>query len=131
MPRRIPPLLAALVDAAAIVVFVVMGRGSHSEGESLDGIAITAAPFLLGALAGWAVGVAVTRAWREPVSRATGLAVWAGTLVVGMALRNLAFDDGTAVSFIAVAAAFLAVFLLGWRRGAEELTDRRRRTRAA
>ena len=32
-----------------------------------------------------------------------------------MVLRNLVFDDGTATSFIIVAAAFLALFLVGWR----------------
>ncbi len=37
------------------------------------------------------------------------------TLVAGMVLRNVVFGDGTATSFVIVAALFLALFLIGWR----------------
>ena len=55
------------------------------------------------------------RAWRHPTDWRTGIGVWVITLVAGMLLRNLVFGDGTATSFIIVAAAFLALFLVGWR----------------
>jgi hypothetical protein len=55
------------------------------------------------------------RAWRRPTEWRTGLGIWATTLVAGMVLRNVAFGDGTATSFVIVAAAFLALFLVGWR----------------
>jgi hypothetical protein len=41
--------------------------------------------------------------------------VCAVTLVVGMVLRRVVFDDGTAWSFVVVATLFLALFLIGWR----------------
>jgi len=70
-----------------------------------------AAPFLIGAAVGWGA----SRGWRAPTSLATGAAAWAGALAVGMVLRNLAWDRGTAPSFVVVAAIALAVLLLGWR----------------
>jgi hypothetical protein len=38
-----------------------------------------------------------------------------GALTVGMALRGLVFDRGTAPSFVVVAAIVLGVLLIGWR----------------
>ncbi|WP_217914351.1 DUF3054 domain-containing protein [Miltoncostaea marina] len=103
--------LAAVADAACIVAFAAMGRASHDEGSALGGTLATAAPFLIGGAAGWALG----RAWRRPLDPAAGAAVWAGALVVGMALRNLAWDRGTAPSFVVVTAIVLGLLLLGWR----------------
>lgn len=40
--------------------------------------------------------------------------MWASALVVGMLLRTVT-GQGTAPSFMLVAATVLAVFLLGWR----------------
>ena len=37
------------------------------------------------------------------------------TVLVGMMVRRWGFDEGTATSFVIVAAAFLALFLVGWR----------------
>lgn len=103
----------ALVDLIAVLVFATLGRASHEEGLSLSGIVGTALPFLVGLAAGWAlVG------WRTGLRRiqqvGPGVTVWASTLVLGMIVRRIA-GDGTAFSFILVAASFLALFLLGWR----------------
>jgi hypothetical protein len=57
----------------------------------------------------------VLRAWNRPTDWRAGIGIWAITLVAGMLLRNLVFDDGTATSFVIVAASFLALFLIGWR----------------
>ena len=46
--------------------------------------------------------------------RAAGVGAWLGAAGLGMAIRVLA-GQGTAAAFIVVAAAFLALFLLGWR----------------
>lgn len=109
-----------MLDVCCVLVFVVIGRASHTQGESLAGIASTSWPFLCGAAAGWAA----TRAWRRPLAlRPAGLAVWLCTVAVGMILRVVS-GQGTAVAFIIVALAFLGLFLLGWRVLARLLTAR-------
>lgn len=104
-------VLATLLDACCVLVFVAIGRHTHHNGDSLTGIWHTAWPFL----AGLAVGLAAARYWRQPqrISPA-GVGAWLGAAGLGMAIRVLA-GQGTAVAFIAVATAFLALFLLGWR----------------
>ncbi|HLH82029.1 MAG TPA: DUF3054 domain-containing protein [Trebonia sp.] len=103
--------LAALLDACCVLLFVVIGRASHTQGETLTGIASTAWPFLAGLAAGWAA----SRAWRRPAAlRPAGVCAWLATVALGMALRVVS-GQGTAVAFVAVALAFLGLFLLGWR----------------
>jgi len=102
---------AVVLDCCCVLAFVIIGRASHAKGESLGGIASTAWPFLAGLVVGW---VAV-RAWRRPGALApAGVGAWLGTVALGMVLRVVA-GQGTAVAFVAVALAFLGLFLLGWR----------------
>ena len=104
-------VLAALLDACCVLVFVAIGRDAHHNGDSLAGLWHTAWPFL----AGLAVGLAAARYWRRPQAIApAGVGAWLGAAGLGMAIRVLA-GQGTAAAFIIVAAAFLALFLLGWR----------------
>jgi Protein of unknown function (DUF3054) len=110
--RRRPWLGALALDAAAVLVFATSGRQSHDGETSVGGILNVAAPFLIGLAAGTAVVVA---ARRSPLSWWGGLGSWAGTLVIGMLLRRLAWDRGTAPSFVVVAAVALAVLFFGWR----------------
>src|SRR5579875_1006963 len=92
--------LAALLDACCVLLFVVIGRASHAQGELLAGLA-----------AGWAA----SRAWRRAGAlRPAGVCAWLATVAFGMALR-VAAGQGTAAAFIVVALAFLGLFLLGWR----------------
>jgi hypothetical protein len=124
--RRRPPLLAAAappapwlaaaLDAGCVLAFVVIGRASHTQGEALGGIASTAWPFLAALAVGWlAIGLPPVRGWRHPAALApAGLTVWGTTVALGMAARVIA-GQGTAVTFIVVALAFLGLFLLGWR----------------
>ena len=108
--RRMPwPLL---LDIMLVVVFATLGRASHAEESALAGALTTAAPFLVGTAVGWALVRGGSKQW--PVTVAHGITVWASTLVLGMAIR-LVVGAGTAWSFILVAGAVLAVFLLGWR----------------
>ena len=105
-------LRAALADAACVVAFAALGRAGHDEeGSAVGGALAVAAPFLVGGALGWAVA----QGWRAPLSLRTGAAAWAGALVLGMLLRNLAWDRGTAPSFVIVTAIVLGVLLLGWR----------------
>jgi len=105
---------AAALDAGAIVIFVVVGRASHEEGIlGSDGLGLltTLWPFLVGGAIGWVLA----KAWRRPCAwRPTGVVVWGSTLVGGMLLR-LASGQGVAVSFMIVAATFLALTVIGWR----------------
>src|SRR6516162_1107009 len=103
--------LAVILDCCCVLVFVIIGRASHTKGESLGGIASTAWPFLAGLAGGW-LG---TRAWRRPLALApAGVGAWLGAALLGMGLR-VAAGQGTAVAFVLVAVAFLGLFLLGWR----------------
>lgn len=105
-----PLWLAILIDAALVLVFVLIGRGSHGE-NVLAGALVTFWPFLVGLVVGWLLVVAL----RRPAALwPTGVVVWAATLVLGMVLRVVS-SQGIAVSFVIVAAVVLAVFLLGWR----------------
>jgi hypothetical protein len=128
--RRAWPAVA--LDVGCVLVFVIIGRASHTKGESLAGIASTAWPFLAGLGVGWLAA----RGWRRPLAISPeGLAIWLCTVALGMILRVVS-GQGTAVAFIAVALVFLALFLLGWRLLARlvpltRLTPLARRTRLA
>ncbi len=103
--------LAVLLDCCCVLVFVIIGRASHTKGESLAGIASTAWPFLAGLAGGWLAA----RAWRRPYALApAGVGAWLGAVALGMALRVVS-GQGTAVAFVVVALVFLGLFLLGWR----------------
>jgi hypothetical protein len=108
-PRRIPAL-AIVADLVAVVVFAAIGRMSHGESDDLLGLLGTAAPFILGVLVMWATPV--VRA--HPVGARAALAVWAGTVVIGLVVRA-GFTWSLPLSFVVVTAISLAVLLLGWR----------------
>src|SRR5579875_3887821 len=97
-----------LADVCCVLAFVALGRAAHHDGE---GLASTAWPFL----AGLGIGLAAVRGWRRPAAIVpAGLGAWLGTALAGQALR-VAAGQGTAPAFIAVALAFLGLFLIGWR----------------
>src|SRR3954451_379209 len=99
------------LDLACVLVFVLIGRASHSEGETLAGLARTAWPFLAGLGAGWAAVLGLR--WSGATLRA-GAVIWPVTVALGMVLRVVA-GQGTAFTFVIVALVFLGIFLLGWR----------------
>jgi len=108
---RVRPVPAGLLDAAWILVFVLLGRTSHTEGLTVAGTARTAWPFLVGLAVGWAVG----RAWRAPAALVpTGMVVWPVCVAVAMALRIVS-GQGVVIAFVLVALAFVGLGLLGWR----------------
>ena len=106
-----------------VTLFVAAGRRTHEQDPAITGLVETGAPFLLGLAAGWLVA----RAWRHPAGVRTGLIVWPVTVAVGMVLRRVVFDDGTATSFVIVATAFLGATLVGWRLVLAGFDARRRR----
>lgn len=111
--------LPLLIDVVLVIVFCAIGRNSHDEAIAA-GLARTVWPFAAGLLIGWLIALAIAGRVR-PAGRfdgyalwPTGVAVWLSTLIGGMVLRVIS-GQGTALSFIIVAATVLAVFLLGWR----------------
>ncbi len=108
--RRVTTIALAF-DVASVAAFVVIGRRSHDDGLTVAGVARTAAPFLLALAIGWVLA----RGWRAPVAIRTGVVVWVTTVVAGLALRRVAFSDGTAVAFVIVTAVTLGLLLFGWR----------------
>jgi hypothetical protein len=103
--------LAVILDCCCVLLFVIIGRASHTRGEGLAGIASTAWPFLAGLAGGWLAA----RAWRQPFRLwPAGVGAWLGAVALGMVLRVVS-GQGTALAFIGVALAFLGLFLLGWR----------------
>ena len=98
------------LDVCCVAAFVVIGRASHTEGETVAGLARTAWPFLAGLAAGWLA----TRAWRRPGALGPGVGVWLVAVALGMVLRAVS-GQGVAVAFVFVALAFLGLFMLGWR----------------
>ncbi|KAF0849327.1 DUF3054 domain-containing protein [Nocardia caishijiensis] len=105
----------AVVDALLVIIFSALGLISHDE-SVLAGLPRTAWPFVVGLLVGWGITWVIARGKRfEPVALwPSGIVIWASTLVGGMVLRAVS-GQGTAVSFMIVAATVLALFLLGWR----------------
>ncbi len=120
---RLP--LAIGLDVFVVVLFVAIGRRSHDESGAFTAVVETTLPFLIGLGAGWFLA----RAWRRPTKVLTGVMIWPVTLLVGMIVRNLVFDRGTAASFVAVATVFLGLFLVGWRVAFRLLEQRRQPSR--
>ncbi|MGX5697937.1 DUF3054 domain-containing protein [Agromyces soli] len=102
---------AFAVDAVLVVAFAAIGRRSHAEGLDVAGVWQTAWPFLAGLVLGWVLAFA----WRRPARIwPTGTVIWVATLAGGMVLRA-ASGQGVQLAFVLVAAAVLALFLIGWR----------------
>lgn len=112
------------LDVFSVVVFVAIGRRNHDETGAFTAVFETSAPFLIGLAVAWLI----VRAWRRPTKVRTGLLLWPITVLVGMIVRNLVFDDGTAASFVIVATLFLGACLVGWRAALKTITARRRTT---
>ena len=106
------PVVAFVIDAVLVVAFAAIGRSSHGESLTLAGVLATASPFLVGTAIGWLV--VRTRRGTWPLEVGPGITVWFSTLLFGMLLRVVVLRT-FAWPFLAVAAAVLAVLLIGWR----------------
>ncbi|WP_137723873.1 DUF3054 domain-containing protein [Prescottella subtropica] len=112
MKKYVP---AAVVDVLLVLAFAAAGRRSHQEGVDAAGLLTTAWPFLTGAAVGWVATLLLHRGkFDARLVVPTGVLVWVCALVVGMGLRVVS-GQGTAFSFVLVAASVLALFLIGWR----------------
>lgn len=118
--------LAVGLDVFSVVLFVAIGRREHDQSGAFAAVLETAAPFLIGLAVAWML----TRAWRRPTKVITGIVIWPVTVLVGMLVRNLVLDRGTATAFVIVTTAFLGACFVGWRAVLRVITMRRR-TRGA
>lgn len=98
-------------DVALILVFAWGGRVNHDETSAFLDVSTTALPFVVGLILAWVVG---TLRGFDVFSYQFGLFAWGATLFFGMPIRSL-MGDGTALTFILVAAGVLGALLVGWR----------------
>lgn len=98
-----------MLDVVLVTVFAILGRASHDEPVTPAGIFVTAWPFIIALLVGWAVAT-MLRA-RIPYVWPAGIIVWVVTVMGGMLLR-IATGDTAATAFVIVASITLALFLI-------------------
>ena len=103
-------LRAFAFDALCVLLMVVIGTRNHKTDTGLSGILFVAAPFWIAT----AVALLAPQLQRTKVE-AHVVAVWGYTVLMGMLLRNLVFNRGTAPAFIIVATVFLGITMFGWR----------------
>lgn len=101
-------LRALAFDILCVMALVIIGTRNHETDTGVSGVLYVAAPFLIALTATSAALTAMKRT-------VTIVPVWLGTVIVGMLLRNLAFNRGTALPFIIVATLFLGATMYGWR----------------
>lgn len=100
-----------VLDVAIVISFAVIGRDSHGFSSDWGEVVRISAPFLIAL----ALGIGVMRAWRSPSNPLVGLVLGIITLVGGMLIRGLVFDDGTASTFVWVAAGWIIGLMVAWR----------------
>ena len=104
-------LRALLFDALCVLLMVVIGTRNHKTDTGITGILFVAAPF-------W---IAMSLAHLAPLLQRKNrkeqnvYMVWGYTVVMGMVLRNMVFNRGTAAAFIIVATVFLGITMFSWR----------------
>lgn len=103
--------MALALDIFSVLLFVAVGRRNHNESAGISGVVEVALPFLIALVCSWVV----SRAWQKPNATKNGVVIWLITVVLGLVLRNLIFDRGTAAPFVVVAAVVLGVLLAGRR----------------
>jgi DUF3054 family protein len=109
--RPFRPWVAAVADAAVLVLFVVVGRRSHHEDAGLAGFLRVWWPFAAALLVAWlAIGV-----WRAPLAGGRAVAAWLVTVGLGMAIRVVVEGRDFKVAFTIVTLVFVGAGMLGWR----------------
>lgn len=99
-------------DAACVVALVVVGTRNHDTDTGFSGVSYVAAPFLIALIV---AQLLMKAPGFKQFSFLGGFATAAVTVSVGMVLRNLAFNRGTATPFVIVATLFLFATMTGWR----------------
>ena len=104
-------LRAFAFDALCILLMVVIGTRNHKTDTGISGILFVAAPF-------W-IAMSLTHLapllQRKNRKNPNPYMVWGYTVIMGMLLRNMVFNRGTAAAFVIVATVFLGITMFGWR----------------
>ena len=117
--RRLAPAL----DAACIVVFVLIGRDSHGIHQGLSWFVTVLWPLLLG----WFVVAVAAHLYTRRSGSWRALAItWVGGVVVASLLRGTFTDRPYADVFTIILLTFLGALTFGWRFGARAVSTRRR-----
>lgn len=112
-----------IFDALAILAFAIFARMAHkSEPFTVVNILDTYWPFLIGVLIAW-VYFRLRR--MTGVSMASGVIVWACTVVSGLGIWAANNGRTPHISFIIVATVMSGLLLLGWRLIARLVASRR------
>lgn len=121
--RRVP---LPIVDALALMVFVVVGIASHDDGSSAALFLRNAVPLL----AAWFAVAPLTGAYRRPGLRSL-LVTWAIAVPSGLLLRTAWVGSptgGALAVFLGIGLIFTLLFLLAGRLGVRSLSRRGART---
>ena len=99
-------------DWVCVLAMAIIGTNNHETDTGISGILFVAAPFLIATT----LSRVLMRATKKDESTVTdGVTVVLFTVAIGMILRRVAFDRGTATAFVIVATVFLGTTMLGWR----------------
>ncbi|MEY2966774.1 MAG: hypothetical protein RLY50_824 [Actinomycetota bacterium] len=98
-------------DAFCVLALVVVGTRNHETDTGVAAVLGVGVPFWIALVA----ASLLSQVSRDPQSTTAAATAWIGTVSVGMVLRNLVFDRGTAVPFVIVASLFLFATMFGWR----------------
>ena len=110
---------ATAFDLVCVLALVVIGTRNHDTDTGVSGVLFVGLPFWIALVA----SRVATATRMSPLSTSAAATTWITTVVIGMALRNLVFDRGTAVPFVIVAALFLFATVFGWRALARRSTQ--------
>ena len=104
-------LRAFAFDALCVLLMVVIGTRNHKTDTGITGILFVAAPFWIAMSLTHLAPLLQRKNQKDP----NPYMVWGYTVVMGMLLRNMVFNRGTALAFIIVATVFLGITMFGWR----------------
>ena len=104
-------LRAYAFDALCVLLMVVIGTRNHKTDTGITGILFVAAPFWIAMSLTHLAPLLQRKNRNDP----NPYMVWGYTVVMGMLLRNMVFNRGTAAAFIIVATVFLGITMFGWR----------------
>ena len=104
-------LRAFAFDALCILLMVVIGTRNHKTDTGISGILFVAAPFWIAMSLTHLAPLLQRKNRQDP----NPYMVWGYTVIMGMLLRNMVFNRGTAAAFVIVATVFLGITMFGWR----------------
>ena len=104
-------LRAFAFDALCILLMVVIGTRNHKTDTGISGILFVAAPFWIAMSLAHLAPLLQRKNRQDP----NPYMVWGYTVIMGMLLRNMVFNRGTAAAFVIVATVFLGITMFGWR----------------